>query len=178
MKSCFRALGISILTALPLVAQENPDDPFGPEEKPGKVEKVRDYDGVHATAKRIFGDDFITLRREFAEDGKDKVILSFRASETDPKELQDLFLRAATVYMRRTKVATSEIIMTAKSRHDIKNPEDDPTDYIRVSLNAPAAKEAKWQSPKGLEFAKLFNVTWINADYKKKSGDAWPEVKP
>jgi len=180
MKSCFHALSISFLAALPLVAQENPDDPFGPGVKdPEQFEKAgkKDQDRVYAMAKRLFEDDYISVGRGFSDDGKQSLYLIFKASDSNPKALQELILKAAATYMRGNLPIT-EITMTAKSRKDSSAPKDDPTDYVRVSLNKEASKDVKWQNRKDLEFAKLFDVTWINADYKKTSGDAWPEVKP
>jgi hypothetical protein len=151
MKSCFQALSISILAALPLVAQENPDDPFGPGAKePEQFEKAakKDHDRVYAMAKRLFEDDYISVGRGFASDGKQSLCLIFKASDPDPKELQELILKAAATYMRGNLPIT-EITITVKSRNDFNAPKEDPTDCIRVSLNKEAAKDGEVAEPEG-----------------------------
>lgn len=154
------------------------EDPFGPEKKTPKRGQAAKSDAAFNrfmnAAKRHFEDDFVEAGGGAFDDGRYLILVKFQSKTVPAKELQERLVRAAST-LYRTKIPLREFRISVKSNRDATD-EADPTDFVRVRLNLDAAKNAKWQNPKSLDFKELFTITWIRQDYLQLSPEAWPAV--
>jgi len=161
------------------VSHGQDEDPFGPEKKTPKRGQANKSDAafnrVMNAAKRLFGADFVEAGGGAFDDGMYRISVMFESRTVPAKELQERLVRAAST-LYRTKIPLRELSISVKSdRDDLRR--EDPTDFVRVQLNLEAAKDAKWQSPKTIDFKELFTLTWIRPDYLQQSPEAWPAVR-
>lgn len=161
------------------VSHGQKEDPFGPEKKTPKRGQANKSDAafnrVINVARRLFEADFVEAGGGASDDGTYRISVLFESKTVPAKDLQERLVRAAST-LYRTKIPLRELSIIVKSNRDDKGRED-PTDFVRVQLNLDAAKNAKWQSPKTLDFKELFTLTWIRPDYLQLSPEAWPAVR-